>query len=136
MSNTSKLSEAINLGNASVNAANATNAADPNNPGKNLTSKDWVNATSGAYGYLDNLAQIGGKNLPLANQAAAGSAIYSLGYDIQNTNTVNTSDLLGLSGALLGMAAAGIATAGTAPVWVPIAVSAAAFSCWCRGNSL
>lgn len=56
-SKTSKVSEAINFGNAVVNDANMVNALDPNHPEKDSTSKDWLNSISGAYGYLDNLFQ-------------------------------------------------------------------------------
>lgn len=69
-SKTSKVSEAINFGNGAVNGANAVNAADPNHPEKDLTSKDWINGLSGAYGYLDNLFQFGGKSLPYVNAAS------------------------------------------------------------------
>ncbi len=40
MSKPSKLSEAINFGNASVNAANTVNTVDPNNPEKKLTVRN------------------------------------------------------------------------------------------------
>ena len=123
----SRVSEAINFGNAVVNASNIASQ-------DKYTSQDWVNAAGATYGYLDNLWQIGGKSLPFANSAAIGSASYSLGYDAVINNKINTSDLLGLSSALLGAAATGIVAAGTAPVWVPVALGVAALTAGAAGT--
>ena len=113
-----KSSKAINAGNATVNSANFVDAIDPNNPQVDVKSPQWFSAFSSAFGYADNVAQLGGKSIPYANAVSGSSSVYSMIDSTNKSGTINTSDLLGVSSALLGAAAAGIgaaAAAGTAP---------------------
>ena len=114
-----KPSNAINAGNATVNSVNFVDAIDPNNPQVDVRSPQWFSAFSSAWGYADNVAQVGGKSIPYANAVAGSSSVYSMIDSANTSGTINTRDLLGVSSALLGAAAAGIgaaAAAGTAPV--------------------
>ena len=132
-----KSSKAINAGNATVNSANFVDAIDPNNPQVDVKSPQWFSAFSSAFGYADNVAQLGGKSIPYANAVSGSSSVYSMIDSTNKSGTINTSDLLGVSSALLGAAAAGIgaaAAAGTAPVWAPIALGAAALAAGAAGT--
>ena len=132
-----KPSNAINAGNATVNSVNFVDAIDPNNPQVDVRSPQWFSAFSSAWGYADNVAQVGGKSIPYANAVAGSSSVYSMIDSANTSGTINTRDLLGVSSALLGAAAAGIgaaAAAGTAPVWAPIALGAAALAAGAAGT--
>ncbi len=55
---------------------------------------------SSAFGYADNVAQLGGKSIPYANAVSGSSSVYSMIDSTNKSGTINTSHLLGVSSAV------------------------------------